>query len=141
MSGRVAFLLTLNLFLLVVGSLLEIYAATVLVMPLILPIAAQFNVNPIHLGVIFLTNLAIGYIMPPVGLNLFISAIRFAKPSAASERVRGGAAHRAGHHHLRALVEPGLRAALSTHRREYAGTSIVLVRVIVRVIAPTWSAQ
>ena len=80
MSGRVAFLLTLNLFLLVVGSLLEIYAATVLVMPLILPIAAQFNVNPIHLGVIFLTNLAIGYIMPPVGLNLFISAMRFKKP-------------------------------------------------------------
>jgi len=80
MGGRVAFLLTLNLFLLVVGSLLEIYAATVLVMPLILPIAAQFNVNPIHLGVIFLTNLAIGYIMPPVGLNLFISAMRFKKP-------------------------------------------------------------
>ncbi|OGV90660.1 MAG: C4-dicarboxylate ABC transporter [Lentisphaerae bacterium RIFOXYB12_FULL_65_16] len=80
MSGRVAFLLTLNVFLLVVGSVLEIYAATVLVMPLLLPIAAQFNVHPIHLGVIFLTNLAIGYIMPPVGLNLFISAMRFNKP-------------------------------------------------------------
>ncbi|MEI7902865.1 MAG: TRAP transporter large permease subunit, partial [bacterium] len=80
MSGRLAFLLTLNLFLLVVGSLLEVYAATVLVMPLLLPIAARFNVDPIHLGVIFLTNLAIGYIMPPVGLNLFIAAMRFKKP-------------------------------------------------------------
>ena len=80
MSGRVAFLLTLNLFLLVVGSLLEVYAATVLVMPLLLPIAARFGVHPIHLGIIFLTNLAIGYIMPPVGMNLFISALRFKKP-------------------------------------------------------------
>lgn len=80
MNGRLAFLVTLNLFLLVVGSLLEVYAATVLVMPLLLPIAARFNVHPIHLGVIFLTNLAIGYIMPPVGLNLFIAAMRFKKP-------------------------------------------------------------
>lgn len=80
MSNRYAFLLTLNLFLLVVGSILEIYAATVLVMPLLLPIAVQFNVHPIHLGVIFLTNLAIGYIMPPVGLNLFIASLRFKKP-------------------------------------------------------------
>ncbi len=80
MSGRIAFLLTLNVFLLIVGSILEVYAATVLIMPLLLPIAARFGVHPIHLGVIFLTNLAIGYIMPPVGMNLFISAIRFKKP-------------------------------------------------------------
>ena len=80
MNGRVAFLLTLNVFLLFVGSVLEVYAATMVVMPLLLPIAAQFGVHPIHLGVIFLTNLAIGYIIPPVGMNLFISAMRFKKP-------------------------------------------------------------
>ena len=65
MNGRVAFLLTLNVFLLFVGSVLEVYAATMVVMPLLLPIAAQFGVHPIHLAVIFLINLAIGYIIPP----------------------------------------------------------------------------
>ena len=80
MTSRFAFLVLLNLFLLGVGCMIDIYAATVLVVPLILPIAAEFGVHPTHLGVIFLTNLAIGYVTPPVGLNLFIATIRFREP-------------------------------------------------------------
>jgi len=79
-SSRLAFLALLNVFLLIVGCMIDIYAATVLVVPLILPIAREFGVDPIHLGIIFLANLAIGYVTPPVGLNLFIATIRFKKP-------------------------------------------------------------
>jgi C4-dicarboxylate transporter, DctM subunit len=74
------FLLALNLFLLVVGSVVEIYAAIVILAPLIVPLGAAFNVNPIHLGVIFLANLELGFLFPPVGLNLFLSSSRFGKP-------------------------------------------------------------
>jgi C4-dicarboxylate transporter DctM subunit len=74
------FLLALNLFLLVVGSVVEIYAAIVILAPLIVPLGAAFNVNPIHLGVIFLANLELGFLFPPVGLNLFLSSTRFGKP-------------------------------------------------------------
>ena len=74
------FLLYLNLFLLVVGALMDIFSAIVIVVPLILPIAEAFGVHPIHLAIIFLTNLEIGYITPPVGINLFISSFRFKKP-------------------------------------------------------------
>lgn len=73
------FLLCLNIFLLIVGSLMDIFSAIIVVAPLILPIAAQFDIHPLHLGVVFLTNLEIGYITPPVGINLFISSFRFKK--------------------------------------------------------------
>lgn len=76
-TSKWAFLLALNIFLLIVGSLMDIFSAIIVVVPLIIPIAREFNVNPIHLGIIFLTNLEIGYLHPPVGLNLFLSSIRF----------------------------------------------------------------
>ncbi len=74
------FLIALNIFLLIVGCLMDIFSAIVVVVPIIVPIAMKFGVNPIHLGIIFLTNLEIGYMTPPVGLNLFISSYRFNKP-------------------------------------------------------------
>ena len=80
MTGRVMFLVVLNLFLLLVGCMIDIYAAIVLIVPLIMPIALEFDVHPVHLGIVFLANLGIGYITPPVGLNLFIASIRFRKP-------------------------------------------------------------
>ena len=73
------FLIALNIFLLIVGSLMDIFSAIIVVVPIILPIAKKFGVDPVHLGIIFLTNLEIGYITPPVGINLFISSIRFKK--------------------------------------------------------------
>ncbi len=79
-SGKIAFLLFLNALLLVVGCLMDIFSALVVVVPLVLPLAARFEVNPLHLGIIFLTNLEIGYSTPPVGLNLFVSSFRFKKP-------------------------------------------------------------
>ena len=79
-NSKITFLITLNIFLFIVGSLMEIYAALIVVPPLIVPIAMSYGINPIHLGIIFLTNLEIGYFMPPVGLNLLISCIRFNKP-------------------------------------------------------------
>lgn len=75
-----AFLIALNLFLLVVGAMMDIFSAIIVVVPLILPIAQEFGVNPVHLGIIFLTNLEIGYSTPPVGMNLFISSFRFNRP-------------------------------------------------------------
>jgi tripartite ATP-independent transporter DctM subunit len=74
------FLLALNVFLLVVGSVVEIYAAIFLLAPLIVPMAAAYGVNPIHLGVVFLANLELGFLFPPMGLNLFLSSTRFNKP-------------------------------------------------------------
>jgi tripartite ATP-independent transporter DctM subunit len=74
------FLLALNLFLVVVGCLMDIFSATVVVVPLIVPIAEVFGIHPVHLGVIFIANLELGYLTPPVGLNLFLSSYRFNKP-------------------------------------------------------------
>ena len=74
------FLLALNVFLLVVGCLMDIFSAIVVVVPLIVPIAAAFGIDPVHLGVIFIANLELGYLTPPVGLNLFLSSYRFNKP-------------------------------------------------------------
>lgn len=74
------FLLLLNLFLVVVGALMDIYSAIVIVVPLIVPMAAAFGIDPVHLGVIFLANAELGYLMPPVGENLFLSSYRFGKP-------------------------------------------------------------
>jgi len=79
-SSKYTFLLLLNLFLLVVGCLMDIFSALIVVVPLIAPVAAGFGVDPVHLGIIFLTNLEIGYLTPPVGLNLFISSYRFNEP-------------------------------------------------------------
>ena len=80
LTNKYSFLLFLNIFLLIVGSLMDIFSAIIVVVPLITPIAAEFGVNPVHLAIIFLTNLEIGYITPPVGINLFISSFRFNKP-------------------------------------------------------------
>ncbi|OGU24863.1 MAG: C4-dicarboxylate ABC transporter [Ignavibacteria bacterium GWA2_54_16] len=77
-SSKVMFLLILNGFLIIMGMMMEIFSAIVTV-PLILPIAQKFNIDPVHLGIIFLTNLELGYLMPPMGLNLFLSSLRFEK--------------------------------------------------------------
>jgi len=79
-TSKLMFLALLNVFLLIVGCLMDIFSATIVIVPLIVPIAKEFGVDPLHLGIIFLANLEIGYITPPVGLNLFISSIRFKKP-------------------------------------------------------------
>jgi len=76
------FLLLLNLFLLVVGCLMDIYSAIVVVVPLIVPIGKVYGIDPVHLGIIFLANLELGYLTPPVGMNLFLSSYRFKKPMA-----------------------------------------------------------
>jgi tripartite ATP-independent transporter DctM subunit len=79
-ENRYVFLVALNLFLLVVGSIMHIYTAIIVIVPLILPVALQYGVNPVHLGVIVLMNLAIGFCTPPVGLDLFVASIRFGVP-------------------------------------------------------------
>jgi C4-dicarboxylate transporter DctM subunit len=78
--SRWLFLVALNLFLLVAGCLLDIFSATVVLVPLLLPLGAAFGVDPLHLGVIFLVNMELGYLTPPVGMNLFFSAYRFNRP-------------------------------------------------------------
>jgi tripartite ATP-independent transporter DctM subunit len=79
-TSKWTFLIALNVFLLIVGSLMDIFSALIVVVPLIVPIAQGYGVNLTHLGIIFLTNLEIGYSTPPVGLNLFISSFRFERP-------------------------------------------------------------
>ena len=79
-TSELSFLLLLLLFLLVLGAILDIFSAIVLVVPLILPVAMQFGVNPVHLGIVFLATMQLGYITPPVGLNLFIASYRFDRP-------------------------------------------------------------
>jgi len=74
------FLLALNVFLLIVGCMMDIFSAIVIVVPLITPLAAEFGVHPIHLAIIFLINLELGYNTPPVGMNLFIASFRFRQP-------------------------------------------------------------
>jgi C4-dicarboxylate transporter DctM subunit len=77
---QVGFLLVLNVLLLIVGCLMDIFSAIVVAVPLIIPAAAQFHIDPYHLGIVFLLNLEIGYLLPPAGLNLFIAAFRFNRP-------------------------------------------------------------
>jgi len=79
-DSRLSFLFLLLLFLLVLGAFLDIFSALVLVVPLILPVAAEYGVEPIHLGMVFLATMQLGYLTPPVGLNLFIASYRFNKP-------------------------------------------------------------
>jgi tripartite ATP-independent transporter DctM subunit len=76
------FLLVLNVFLLVLGSVLEIYSAIVILAPLVAPMGAAFDIDPVHLGIIFLANLELGFLFPPVGLNLLLASSRFGKPLA-----------------------------------------------------------
>ena len=79
-QSRIGFLLILNVFLLLVGCMMDIFSAILIVVPLIMPLAEKFGIDPIHLGILFLANLAIGYNTPPVGLNLFIASSRFDRP-------------------------------------------------------------
>jgi TRAP-type C4-dicarboxylate transport system permease large subunit len=74
------FLLVLNAFLLVFGMLLEGFPAIIILVPLILPVAMHYDVNPVHLGIIFLANLQIGIFLPPAGMNIFIASARFGTP-------------------------------------------------------------
>jgi tripartite ATP-independent transporter DctM subunit len=78
-SGPVSFLLVLLVFLLILGAILDIFSATVLIVPLLLPLAVQYGVDPIHFGIVFLAAMELGYLTPPVGLNLFIASHRFEK--------------------------------------------------------------
>lgn len=79
-SSKIVFLLAINGILLVVGTVMDIFSAIVVVLPLIAPIAKAYGIDPYHLGVIFLLNLEVGYLHPPVGLNLFISSVKFQRP-------------------------------------------------------------
>jgi len=74
------FLLAVNVFLLIVGCLMDIFSAIVVVVPILLPIGAAYGIDPVHLGIIFLANLELGYLTPPVGMNLYLSSYRFNKP-------------------------------------------------------------
>jgi tripartite ATP-independent transporter DctM subunit len=78
-TGPTTFLIALLVFFLILGAILDIFSATVLVVPLVLPIAAEYGMHPIHLGIVFLATMELGYLTPPVGLNLFISSHRFNK--------------------------------------------------------------
>lgn len=79
-ENRYLFLALLNLFLLAVGCVMDIFSAIVIVVPILVPVAAEFGIDPVHLAVIFLVNLEIGYSTPPVGMNLFIASLKFEKP-------------------------------------------------------------
>ena len=79
-DSKLTFLILLNIFLLILGMILDVFSALVLIVPLILPIAIGYGINPVHMGIIFLANMQIGYFTPPVGMNLFIASYRFKKP-------------------------------------------------------------
>jgi TRAP-type C4-dicarboxylate transport system permease large subunit len=74
------FLILLNIFLLALGMILDIFSALVIMIPIILPVAINYGIHPVHLGIIFLANMQIGYFTPPVGMNLFIASYRFERP-------------------------------------------------------------
>ena len=78
-DDKLTFLILLNVFLLILGTMLDIFSALVIMVPLLLPIAIGYGIDPIHLGIIFLANMQIGYFTPPVGMNLFIASFRFKK--------------------------------------------------------------
>jgi C4-dicarboxylate transporter, DctM subunit len=79
-DSKLTFLILLNVFLLALGMILDIFSALVIIVPIILPIAIGYGIDPVHLGIIFLANMQIGYITPPVGMNLFIASYRFERP-------------------------------------------------------------
>ena len=80
--SRVVFLLVVNVVLILVGAAMDIYSGILIMVPLLAPMGAAFGVDPIHLGVVFLVNMQLGYLVPPVGENLFLSSYRFHKPIA-----------------------------------------------------------
>lgn len=80
LSSKYAFLLVLNLFLLVVGCLMDIFSAIAVVVPLIAPLGLAFGIDPVHLGIVFIANLELGFLTPPVGVNLFLASYRFDRP-------------------------------------------------------------
>jgi C4-dicarboxylate transporter DctM subunit len=79
-DSRLTFLILLNLFLLALGMMLDIFSAIVIIVPIILPVAVSYGIHPVHLGIVFLANMQLGYITPPVGMNLFIASYRFERP-------------------------------------------------------------
>ncbi|MGI9302774.1 MAG: TRAP transporter large permease [Gammaproteobacteria bacterium] len=79
-DSKWTFLIALNIFLLALGTMLDVFSALVIIVPIILPIATAYGIHPVHLGIIFLANMQIGYFTPPVGMNLFIASYRFGKP-------------------------------------------------------------
>ncbi|NOZ02889.1 MAG: TRAP transporter large permease [Deltaproteobacteria bacterium] len=79
-SSPITFLIVLNVFLLVVGTLMDIFSAILVVVPMITPIAMKYGIDPVHLGIIFLTNLEMGFSTPPVGMNLFVGSLAFKRP-------------------------------------------------------------
>jgi len=79
-DSKLTFLMLLNIFLLMLGMMLDVFSALVIIVPLTLPIAVGYGIHPIHFGIIFLANMQIGYFTPPVGMNLFIASYRFNKP-------------------------------------------------------------
>lgn len=79
-ESPLSFLIVLNLFLLLLGAFLDIFSAIVIMVPLLLPIAISYGIHPVHMAIIFLANMQIGYLTPPVGMNLFIASYRFSKP-------------------------------------------------------------
>ena len=79
-DSKLTFLVVLNIFLLVLGMMLDIFSALVIIVPIILPVAISYGIHPVHLGIIFLANMQIGYFTPPVGMNLFIASYRFERP-------------------------------------------------------------
>ncbi len=79
-ENKWTFLIALNVFLLGLGMMLDIFSALIIIVPIILPIAAGYGIHPVHLGIIFLANMQLGYFTPPVGMNLFIASFRFNKP-------------------------------------------------------------
>jgi len=79
-ESKYVFLLLLNLALLVVGCLMDIFSAILVVLPLIIPLGQVYGIDPVHLGIIFIVNLEVGFLTPPVGMNLFLASYRFKKP-------------------------------------------------------------
>ena len=79
-TSKIVFLILLNILLLILGAILDIFSALVIMIPIILPVAVNYGIDPVHLGIIFLANMQIGYFTPPVGMNLFIASYRFDKP-------------------------------------------------------------
>ena len=79
-DSKFTFLILLNIILLALGAILDIFSALVIMIPLIVPLALRFGVDPVHLGIIFLANMQIGYFTPPIGMNLFIASYRFKRP-------------------------------------------------------------
>jgi len=79
-TSKIVFLILLNIMLLIAGCFMDIFSAILVIVPLIVPLGEVYNINPVHLGIIFLANLELGYLTPPVGLNIFLASYRFEQP-------------------------------------------------------------